>query len=96
MTCDVIYEWLFISCQVKSNLDMSFNFQPYVLLFLVGEEGKRCTNIVFVLSQYDGGNIEQWTIGYGCHQNQRSQAKDCGRRLNLDPTNKILIQPFTI
>ena len=49
-----------------------------------------CGNIVFVWSQYDGGNIEQRTIGYGCHQNQRSQAKD------TDPTYKILIQPFTI
>ena len=52
--------------------------------------------IVFVWSQYDGGNFEQRAIGYGCHQNQRSQAKGCGRKLYLDPTNKILIQPFTI
>ena len=55
-----------------------------------------CLFIVFVWSQYDGGNIEQRTKGYGCHQNQRSLAKDCGRRLYLDPTNKIFIQPFTI
>ena len=27
-------------------------------------------NNVFVSSQYDGANIEQWTIGYGRHQNQ--------------------------
>ena len=31
--------------------------------------------IVFVWSQYDGGNIEQWTIGYGCHQNQEAKLK---------------------
>ena len=49
---------------------------------------------VFVWSQYDGGNIEQSTIGYGCCQNQRGQAKDCGRRLYLDLTNKIFIQPL--
>ena len=27
--------------------------------------------IVFVWSQYDGANIEQWTIGYGWRQNQK-------------------------
>ena len=29
----------------------------------------RGTIIVFVWSQYDSGNIEQRTIGYGCRQN---------------------------
>ena len=29
--------------------------------------------IVFVWSQYDGGNIEQRTIGYGCCQNQEAK-----------------------
>ena len=28
------------------------------------------TIILFVWSQYDGGNIKQKTIGYGCRQNQ--------------------------
>ena len=26
--------------------------------------------ILYVWSQYDGANIEQWTIGYGWRQNQ--------------------------
>ena len=34
------------------------------------------SNIVFVRSQYDGGNIEQRAIGLGSLQNQRCQAKD--------------------
>ena len=49
--------------------------------------------IVFVWSRHDGGNVEQKTIGQGFLRNQRSQAKDCGRRLlsgsyqqDLDPT----------
>ena len=42
--------------------------------------------IVFVWSQYDGANIEQKTIG----PKPRSQAKDCGRRLYLDPYKKDL------
>ena len=41
--------------------------------------------------EYDGSNIEQWTIiGYGWRQNQpKSQTKDCGR-------SNIVIQPATI
>ena len=31
--------------------------------------------IVFVWSQYDGGNIKQRTIGYGCRQNQEAKLK---------------------
>ena len=31
--------------------------------------------IEFVWSQYDGGNIEQWTIGNGCCQNQEAKLK---------------------
>ena len=31
--------------------------------------------IVFVWSQYDGGSIEQRTIGYGCRQNQEAKIK---------------------
>ena len=33
---------------------------------------------VFVWSQYDGGNIEQRTIGYGCRQNQEAKLKIVG------------------
>ena len=35
-------------------------------------------NIVFVWSQYDGTNIEQWTIGYGWRQNQDAKLKIVG------------------
>ena len=35
-------------------------------------------NIVFVCSQYDGGNTEQRTIGYGCCQNQEAKLKIVG------------------
>ena len=31
--------------------------------------------IVLVWSQYDGVNIEQWTIGYGWRQNQEAKHK---------------------
>ena len=34
--------------------------------------------IVFVWSQYDGGNIEQGTIGYGFRQNQKAKLKIVG------------------
>ena len=34
--------------------------------------------IVFVWSQYDGGNIEKRTIGYGCRQNQKAKLKIVG------------------
>ena len=34
--------------------------------------------IVFVWSKYDGGNIEQKTIGYGCRQNQEAKLKIVG------------------
>ena len=36
------------------------------------------THILFVWSQYDGGNIEQRTIGYGCCQNQEAKLKIAG------------------
>ena len=52
-------------------------------------------NIVVVWSQYDGGNIEQRTIGYGCGKTKEAKLKIVGG-VYLDPTNKILIQPFTI
>ena len=45
--------------------------------------------IILLLVAKFQGNIEQRTTGYGCRQNQKSQAKDCGRRLYLDPTNKL-------
>ena len=31
------------------------------------------SDIVFVWSQYDGGNIEQKTIGYGCCQKPKTK-----------------------
>ena len=34
-----------------------------------------CPDIVNVWSQYDGSNIEQWTIGNGCRQNQEAKLK---------------------
>ena len=34
--------------------------------------------IVFVWSQYDGANIEQWTKGYGWRQNQEAKLKNVG------------------
>ena len=36
------------------------------------------SDIVFVWSQYDGANIEQWTIGYSWRQNQESKLKNVG------------------
>ena len=48
--------------------------------------------IVFVLSQYDGANIKQRTIGYGWRQNQEAKLKIVGGDLSgsdqqdLDPT----------
>ena len=37
-----------------------------------------CLIIVYVWSQYDGGNIEQRTIGYGSSQNQKANLKILG------------------
>ena len=54
-----------------------------------------CPTIVFVRSQYEGGNIDKEQLAQVPSKTQRSQAKDCGRRIYLDPNNKILIQPFT-
>ena len=36
------------------------------------------TGIVYVWSQYDGPNIEQWTIGYGWRQHQEAKLKIVG------------------
>ena len=44
------------------------------------------TDIVYVWSQYDGANIEQW---YGWRQNQEAKLKIVGSW----PTIKKLIQP---
>ena len=46
--------------------------------------------IVFVWSQYDGRNIEQRTIGYGCGQNQEAKLKDCGRSSSSSSRNIYL------
>ena len=43
------------------------------------------SGIVFVWSQYDGGNIEQRTIGYGCRQNQEAKLKIVGGVLFMFP-----------
>ena len=37
-----------------------------------------CNIIEFVWSQYDGGNIEQRTIGYGFRQNKEAKLKIVG------------------
>ena len=34
--------------------------------------------IVYVWSQYDGANIEQWKLGYGWCQNQEAKLKIVG------------------
>ena len=49
--------------------------------------------IVYVWSQYDGFNIEQWTIGYGWCQNQEANLKIVGgsippsKQQEPDPTS---------
>ena len=52
--------------------------------------------IVFVWSQYDGVNIDKEQLAEVPSKTYRSRAENYERRLILDPTNKILIQPFTI
>ena len=54
--------------------------------------------IVFVWSQYDGdgGNIDKEQLAEVPSKTLRSQAEYYERRLILDPSIKILIQPFTI
>ena len=52
--------------------------------------------IVFVWSQYDGGNIDKEQLAEVPSKTLRSQAEYYVRRLILDPNNKILIQPFTM
>ena len=45
--------------------------------------------IVFVWSQYNGVNIEQRTIDYGCHLNQETKLKDCGGSITwIQPTSQ--------
>ena len=52
--------------------------------------------IVYVWSQYDGANIEQWTIGYGWRQNQEAKLKIVGGVISwsnyqeADPTNSYI------
>ena len=51
----------------------------YLLKFKILQLSKvRDDSIAFVWSQYDGGNIEQRTIGYGCRQNQEAKEKIVG------------------
>ena len=53
--------------------------------------------IVFVWSQYHGGNIEQRTIGYGCRQNQEAKLKIVGgviprsKQQEADPPSSSVI-----
>ena len=53
--------------------------------------------IVFVWSQYDGGNIEQRPIGYGCRQNQEAKLT-VGKVIiwpnqqEADPTSSYLLK----
>ena len=55
------------------------------------------SDIVFVWSQYDGANIEQRTIGYGCRQNQEAKLKIVGgvippsNQQEADPTSSYMI-----
>ena len=51
--------------------------------FYVSAQPTSESDIVFVLSQYDGGIIEQRTIGYVCRQNLEAKLKDCGRSNSL-------------
>ena len=67
-----------------------------MLHFLQGTQAKHdpfltffCKIIVFVWSQYDGGNTEQRTIAYGCRQNQEAKLKNFG-------SSNSLIQPARI
>ena len=58
---------------------------------------KKYTDIVYVWSQYDGANIEQWTIGYGWQQNQEVKLKIVGgvitwsNQQEIDPTGSYII-----
>ena len=49
--------------------------------------------IVFIWSQYDDGNIEQRTIGYGYSQNQEAKLEIVGGVTPLIQPKKKLIQP---
>ena len=47
-------------------------------------------NIVFFWSQYDGGIIEQRTIGYDCRQNQETKPKIVGGLIyNINTSLKL-------
>ena len=53
---------------------------------------------VYVWSQYDGANIEQWTIGYGWRQNQEAKQKGIDEKalfLHMVWTvSKAIVRPF--
>ena len=55
-----------------------------------------CHVIVYVWSQYDGANIEQWTNGYGWRKNQKAKLKIVGRFIpwsnqhEADPTSRYI------
>ena len=46
-------------------------------------------SIVYVWSQHDGVNIEQWTIGYGWRQNLEAKLKIVGEQC-LDPEQDVV------
>ena len=54
-----LVETFIICCDVLSGLKVVINWITAIV-------------IEYVWSQYDGGNIEQITIGYGCRQNQEA------------------------
>ena len=67
---------------------------PFILCLLLGINGHHI--IVFVWSQYDGGNIEQRAIGYGCRQTQKAKLKIVGgvilwsNQQEADPTSSYI------
>ena len=50
--------------------------------------------IVFVWSQYDDGNIEQRTIGYGCRQNQEAKLKIVGGEIPWSNQQEALLKQY--
>ena len=58
--------------------------------------------IVFVWFQYNGGNIEQRTIGYDCPQNQEAKLKIVGgvilwsNQQEADPTSSLIYNKYIV
>ena len=45
----------------------------WIMAVLFQQHVNKALQILYLSSQYDGGNIEQRTIGYGCRQNQEAK-----------------------